>query len=208
MLWRALGAAALALCVAGCGGGNHAAAPTTTVSSQLLGLTPAGVVRKPAIVLTDTAGHRYALRTQTRGQLVYLYFGYTHCPDACPLTMGSLAAALKLQPAAVRHKTTVVFVTVDPRRDTKPVLHAWLSRYDPAFVGLTGTLSEIKAAEQAAGVALSAPETQQGTNYAVSHSSLVLAYSPDNRAHAVYPDGFAARDYAHDMPLLLRYGSR
>jgi protein SCO1/2 len=197
-------AALLILCATGCG--RHAAAPTTTqAATTLRGLTPAQIPHKPDVTLTDTAGRRYRLTTQTRGKLVYLYFGYTHCPDACPLTMATIAAALRRQPAAVRRRIEVVFVTVDPRRDTAPVLRSWLRRYGPSFVGLTGSQSQIRAAEAASGIPLAAPERQTGVDYSVSHSTLVLAYSPDNQAHVVYSDGFSAGAYAHDMPILLTY---
>ncbi len=118
--------------------------------------------------------------------------------------MATLAAALRRSQVAVRRRVDVVFVTVDPRRDTSAVLRAWLARYGPRFVGLTGTQAQIRAAEQAAGVPLAPAEKQKG-NYSVAHSSLVLAYSPDNRAHVVYSQGFTAADYAHDMPHLLSY---
>ena len=200
----AAAAALLILCAAGCG--RHAAAPATTqTATTLRGLTPARVPHKPDFTLTDTAGHRFRLTTKTRGKLVYLYFGYTHCPDACPLTMATIAAALRRETAAVRRRIEVVFVTVDPRRDTAPVLRSWLGRYGPSFVGLTGSASQIRAAEAVSGVPLAAPEQQTGVDYSVSHSTLVLAYSPDNQAHVVYSDGFSADAYAHDMPILLTY---
>jgi len=197
-----LGAAALC---AGCGGA-HPAATTTTSAGGVLGLVPAGPHRKPAIVLTDTAGRRYDLTTATRGKLVYLYFGYTHCPDACPLTMATLAAALRDAPQAERSRVAVVFVTVDPRRDTKAVLRRWLDRYSDAFIGLTGTPAQIRTAERQADVPLASADPGSTSGYTVSHASLVLTYSPDGRTHAVYPDGFSARDYVHDLPLLLAAG--
>jgi protein SCO1/2 len=196
-------AALLTLCAVGCG--HRSATTTTQAAAALRGLTPAQIPHKPDFALTDTAGHRFRLTAQPRGKLVYLYFGYTHCPDACPLTMATIGAALRRQPAAVRRRIEVVFVTVDPRRDTGPVLRTWLRRYGPSFVGLTGSRSQIRAAEAASGVPLAAPEPQQGVDYSVSHSTLVLAYSPDNQAHVVYSDGFSAGAYAHDMPILLSY---
>ncbi len=201
----ALTAAAIGLCAVGCGSKHHATASTTTQAKALRGLIPSPLPQKPGFTLTDTAGHRFPLKTRTRGKLVYLYFGYTHCPDVCPLTMATLAAALRRQPVEVSRRIDVVFVTVDPHRDTPAVLRAWLARYGQEFIGLTGTQAQIDAAEEAAGVPLAPAEKQKGLNYSVSHSSLVLAYSPDNRAHVLYSQGFAAGDYAHDMPLLLSY---
>jgi protein SCO1/2 len=189
---------------AGCGGTHHAAAhPPVHAATQLHGLVPQPLLRKPSFTLTDTAGRPFPFATRTRGKLAYLYFGYTHCPDACPTTMADLAAALHRQPADVRRRVEVVFVTVDPRRDTKRVLRAWLNHFNHAFVGLTGTKSEVVAAERKAGVPLAPPEKVTGKNYSVAHASLVLPFSPDGRAHVVYTQGFHTGDYAHDMPLLL-----
>jgi protein SCO1/2 len=198
--------AGLAALLAACGGARHAAqrVPSPPASSQVDGLLPDPLPHKPAFTLTDTAGRPFSFAAATRGKLTYLYFGYTHCPDACPTTMGDIAYAWRHQRAAVRRRIDVVFVTVDPRRDTERVLRTWLNHYSPSFIGLTGSEAKITAAERQAGVPLAPPEKQKGANYSVSHSTLVLAYSPDGLAHAVYTQGFHANAYAHDMPLLLR----
>ena len=180
---------------------------STTVASGLHGLVPSPLPRKPRFTLVDTTGRPFSFAGRTRGKLTYLYFGYTHCPDVCPTTMADLAVALHGQPASVRRRIEVVFVTVDPRRDTPRVLRAWLDHFDRSFVGLTGSEQKIRAAEQAAGVPLAPPEKVKGMNYAVQHSALVLPYSPDDAAHVLYAQGFNAADYAHDMQRLLAFGS-
>ena len=100
---------------------------------------------KPGITLTDTGGRSYDLLTRTAGKITLLYFGYTHCPDVCPLLMSNIAAALKQLPGKDAAQIAVVFVTVDPARDTAPVLRAWLDTMDPGFVGLTGSIEQIIA---------------------------------------------------------------
>jgi len=202
--------AALAALLAGCGAAHHAAAPAASAQKPapgggLYGLVPEPLPHKPSFTLTDTSGRPFSLDAETAGKLTYLYFGYTHCPNACPATMSELSYAIRLQPAAIRHRIEVVFVTVDPRRDTRPVLRTWLDHYSTAFVGLTGTPGQIAQAELAAGVPPAPRETQSG-NYSVPHSSILFAYSPDGRSHVVYATGFSPTDYAHDMPLLLRFG--
>jgi protein SCO1/2 len=119
--------------------------------------------------------------------------------------MTDLAYAVRHQPASVRRRTTVVFVTVDPRRDTPRRLRSWLDHYSSSFVGLTGTPRQIAAAEGAAGVPVAPPESHSGSSYAVAHSSLLLPYSPDGKAHVVYTQGFGPAAFAHDLPLLLRF---
>jgi len=204
---------AVGLCLltalAGCGGARHAVAPprspvASSAGGGLYGLVPEPLPRKPDFTLTDTAGRPFNLVAGTRGKLTYLYFGYTHCPNACPVTMSALSYAIRLQPPAVRRRIAVVFVTVDPRRDTLAVLRAWLDHYSTSFIGLRGTMAQIVEAEQAAGVP-PAPRVPEVGDYSVPHSSILFAYSPDELAHVVYATGFSPTDYAHDMPLLLRF---
>ena len=202
---------ALAVCAVGCGASaststrQHPAASTTAAGSGLHGLVPQPLPVKPGFTLMDTSGRRYNLRSRTAGKLTYLYFGYTHCPDVCPQTMGDLAVAIRQQPRPVRSRIRVVFVTVDPGRDTDTVLRQFLDHYSRAFVGLRGSPAQLRAAEVAAGVPVLPIRLTRHGNYAVSHSSFLLPFSPDNRAHVVYTQGFKPSDYAHDIPLLLRY---
>jgi protein SCO1/2 len=191
---------------AGCGSVAHRSAPaaaTTQGGSQLRGLVPTPIPRKPDFTLTDTSGSAFNFAARTRGKLAYLYFGYTHCPDVCPTTMGDLAAALRSVSPRVRRRVEIVFVTVDPTRDTGPVLRAWLNHYNRSFVGLRGSERAILAAGRAAGVPLLAPPRNHSRSYGVDHGALVIPYSPDGQAHVVYTQGFHAADYAHDMKLLL-----
>jgi len=199
-------AAAALLAAAGCGGKKAEApqpAPAAPTGSGLRGLVPEPLPEKPAIRLSDTAGRPFDLVSRTQGKLTYLYFGYTRCPDACPATMDEIAYALKRQPPSVRRRVAVVFVTVDPRHDTGPVLRRWLNHFSRSFVGLIGTELQIEHAEAQAGVPY-VPASKGKATY-VRHSSLVFPYSPDGRAHVVYAQGFKPDDYAHDLPLLLRY---
>jgi protein SCO1/2 len=216
---RPLLLATVAVVLTGCGSASHPVSSTPTATSahtaagtgsgtgarEVYGLVPEPLPRKPAFTLTDTSGRSYNLTAATRGQLTYLYFGYTHCPNACPATMSDITAALRLEPAAIRRRVTVVFVTVDPRRDTLAVLRTWLDHYSATYVGLRGSPAEIAAAETAAGVPPAPTETHTSANYSVPHSSILFAYSPDNRSHVIYSQGFTPAEYAHDIPLLLGF---
>ncbi len=158
---------------------------------------------KPGFVLTDTSGAAFDFRQKTEGYVTLLFFGYTYCPDQCPMHMANLSAALKKLPAGIANQVRLVFVTTDPARDSPAVLRQWLDLFDRRFVGLTGTERAIEAVERAAGVPLAAKTGLPNGNYAVSHANFVLAYSRDNLAHVIYPGGVSRDDWVHDLPLLI-----
>lgn len=92
-------------------------------------------------------------------------------------------------------------------QDKPAVIRRWLDRFDPSFVGLTGTPAQLAAAQRAAGVPLAVREELAGGNYAVDHFASVTAYSRAERVAAVYAASTTARDYAADLPVLLQEGS-
>src|SRR5262249_24718494 len=94
---------------------------------------------KPNFVLTDTLGAPFDFKTRTHNSVTLLFFGYTNCPDQCPMHMANIGVALKGLPAGVADQVKLVFVTTDPARDTPVVLRRWLDNFDKHFVGLTGT---------------------------------------------------------------------
>jgi protein SCO1 len=157
---------------------------------------------KPGFVLTDTSGAPFDFRARTQGLVTLLFFGYTYCPDQCPLHMANIGMALKKLPFGTEDRVKLVFVTTDPARDTPAVLRRWLDRFDPRFIGLTGTEAAIESVQRAAGVPV-ARKTGTGDNYGVAHANYVLAYTRDNLAHLIYPGGVGRDDWIHDLPHLL-----
>jgi protein SCO1 len=158
---------------------------------------------KPKFTLTDTSGAPFDLWPKTQGSITLLFFGYTHCPDMCPLQMHTIAEALgKLAPAAAA-QFKVIFVTTDPARDTPQVLRAYLDHFDKRFIGLTGSEQAISAAQIAAKLSPAKKgKVRADGNYEVGHAAFVLAYTRDNLAHVIYPVGLTAEDWAHDLPFL------
>ena len=159
---------------------------------------------KPDFVLTDTRGDPFDFRRETDGYLTLLFFGYTHCPDVCPVHMANIAAVLREIDPSVVARVKVVFVTTDPARDTPERLRQWLDSFDPTFIGLTGDTESIGAAERA----LDLPAAELGPpdstgSYFVGHSAVVVAFTPDDQAHVVYPFGTRQADWANDLPKLL-----
>ncbi len=157
---------------------------------------------KPDFVLTTTAGEPYDFRRETAGYVTLLFFGYTHCPDICPVHMANIAAVLPKLAPDVAGRIKVVMVTVDPARDTPERLRSWLDTFDHGFVGLTGSDSALAAAQQSLGLP---PAVREGSGpvYGVGHAASVFAFTPDDRAHVVYPSGVRQVDWAHDLPLLV-----
>ncbi|MCQ0001319.1 SCO family protein [Streptomyces sudanensis] len=161
---------------------------------------------KPDLVLTDTTGKPYDLRERTKGRPTLVYFGYTHCPDVCPLTMSNLAEAMKRLPAADRDKLEVVFVTTDPERDTPAELAKWLpSAGAPDFVGLSGEFSKIQAGARRLGIGIDPPSKDKDGKVVSMHGAQVMAFSPKtDRGYVVYGENTTAEQYAEDLPELIR----
>jgi protein SCO1/2 len=158
---------------------------------------------KPKFTLTDTSGAPFDFPAKTQGYVTLLFFGYTHCPDMCPLQMSTLAQAYRKLPPAIADRFKVVFVTTDPARDTPQVLRLWLDHFDKRFIGLTGGQPAIDAAQVAADMAPAKKSTVRSDgNYEVGHALFVFAYTKDNLAHMVYPGGVQEEDWSHDLPFL------
>ena len=160
---------------------------------------------KPKFTLVDTSGAPFDLGLKTQGYVTLLFFGYTHCPDMCPLQMSMIGSALKKMPLDTADQFKVVFVTTDPERDDPRGLRAWLDHFDKRFIGLTGSDAAIRAAQIAANIppAEKSAVRPDGT-YDVGHAAFVLAYTKDNLAHVIYPVGVKLEDLMHDLPLLVR----
>ena len=179
--------------------GDHVAATEATYRGGLV--TPP--LPKPKFTLTDTSGAPFDFWRETDGYVTLLFFGYTRCPDECPLHVANIAQSLKRVPGGAGDRVKLVFVTTDPARDTPKVLRAWLNQFDKRFIGLTGSQSAIDAVQAATGVPVATKTARAGGDYAVGHANFVLAYTKDNLAHVIYPGGVTQQDWAHDLPQLV-----
>ncbi len=141
------------------------------------------------------------------GKVVVLYFGYTHCPDVCPLTLVHLHTVLqKLGKDA--DDVRVLFVTVDPIRDTVPVLHQYVSAFDPRIVGLTGTQDALAklAKRYRAFFQRETPKTSTG-DYEVTHSSAIYIFDREGRARLLATPGATNDEIFHDLKILVEQPS-
>jgi protein SCO1/2 len=181
------------------------------------------------ITLRDTDGEPVRLDRRQPGTATAVFFGFTNCHDLCPTTMADLAAARRSLPTGTAENVSLVFVTVDPKRDTAAVLRAWLDQFDPDIVGLRGPVQRIHRAEDSlfasrSGKSSTPPETtgdgehthpqpleeqhthppgSSGDGYGVDHSSIVYMFGPDETT-LVYTGGATSTDYAADLTRLLR----
>jgi protein SCO1/2 len=178
-------------------------AGTSPVETTYRGGLVSPPLPKPKFILTDTSGAPFDFAAKTQGYVTLLFFGYTHCPDICPIQMFTIAKVFKQVPADVVNQFKVVFVTTDPERDTPQAIRSWLDHFDKSFIGLTGSDGAIRAAQIAANMppAKKSAVRPDGA-YEVGHAAFVLVYTKDNRAHVIYPLGVKQEDWAHDLPYL------
>lgn len=160
---------------------------------------------KPTFTLTDTEGEPYEFASETDGKLTLLYFGYLNCPDICPVHLAQIAETFDSIPDVARD-AEVVFVSVDPDRDSPEGIREFLDNFDSRFVGLTGTREELDAAQTAAGVP-TAVYVGEGDNYTVDHAGWVIAYAPDGMSHSIYPFGVRQSEWNNDLALLAEISS-
>ena len=157
----------------------------------------------PARVAPDfvlQGSHGAPLRmSDYRGKVVALGFGYTSCPDVCPTTLADLAKARKVLGA--RPDFQVVYVTVDPERDSPAALRKYLGSFDASFVGATGSAAELAEVRKAYGITTS--RVASAFTYFVHHSSYVYLIDRDGKLRAMMPYGTSVDDMAHDVKALL-----
>ncbi|WP_328328810.1 MULTISPECIES: SCO family protein [unclassified Streptomyces] len=212
---KSLTAAALAVAaafsLAACGSDNGSSSgksPVADVSGQ--NKTQAATVldtpfTKPDFVLTDTHGKKFDFRKETKGKPTLIYFGYTHCPDICPLTMGNIAVAKKALPEAEQKKLQVVFVTTDPARDTPSELGKWLKAQDPSFIGLTGDFKTIQAGARQIGIGISPTKKEKDGTIVSMHGAQVIAFSPKtDKGYLLYGEDATVKDYTKDLPKIVK----
>ena len=181
--------------VASSGGSDKAATPT---EPSFFGTTVDPARPRPGFTLTDTAGQPYDFQAETAGKLTFLFFGYTNCPDVCPISMNVLTAALS---DLNRVGAKVVFVTTDPSRDTPQRLKEWLSALPVDVVGLTGTVAQLEAAQKASGVTAAIADAPDANGkYNVGHSTAMNVYTPDDLQHLRYPPSTSQAEWMADIP--------
>lgn len=197
-LATALGIAVALLVVASAGGYWWY---QNTTSYEFKGGTWEPAQPAPALDLTDQQRASFSLQ-QTHGKVTFVFFGYTHCPDFCPTTL--------LEVQQVKHllgnradDVEVVFVSVDPERDTPERMAQFLAFFDERIIGLSGTPEQTEDIKRAWGIVGTRESPDASGNYLVSHTTSLFAIDPDGNLAVTWAYGTSPEDIASDVEHLL-----
>jgi protein SCO1 len=170
---------------------------------------------KPAFKATDVTGASYAQQLELtdhtgkprtlvdfRGSVTAIFFGFTHCPDICPTTLAQMKAVLA-ELGSDAKRVQVLFVTVDPERDTAEVLRQYVTAFDPSFIGLTGSVDDIKRVAKEFKVFFQKTAGTTAGNYSVDHTAAFYIFDPAGRIRLFARHNTPAADLAADIKLLL-----
>lgn len=155
--------------------------------------------------LTDDNG-KPVTAADYHGKLTLLYFGYTHCPDVCPLTLAHLHVVMQ-QLGPLADQLRILFVSVDSNRDTPAVLHTYVNAFDPHVVGLTGPAKDVEALSKRYRSAFTREPDQGDGSYDVSHSSAIYFFDRDGKAQLLATPADPQDKLVHDLRLLLGAGA-
>jgi protein SCO1/2 len=171
------------------------------VNSQFKNTDVTGLPYAKDFALTDHNGTARTL-ADFKGKAVLIFFGYTQCPDVCPTTMAEMATVMKeLGPQA--DKVQVLFVTLDPERDTQELLSKYVPAFDARFLGLYGDPAATAAVAKEFKIFYQKVDGKSAGNYTIDHTAGSYAFDPQGRVRLFVKHGQGAAPIAHDLKLLL-----
>ncbi|MFE7228206.1 SCO family protein [Nocardioides sp. NPDC057577] len=182
----------------GCGAAGTGQAPASAMTGQEH--TP---YQLSDTALTDTEGEPFSLSTDVARPLTLVFYGYTSCPDECPLVMSSLTAALTRLDEADRDKVEVVFVTTDPARDSQQVLRKYLDRYGKDFIGLTGDLKDIVTLAESMRLYIGEADRLPSGGYDLGVHDTHVSAVTGGEARVVWSMNTSPKQFADDIHHLL-----
>lgn len=191
----------------------------TTLAAALIAalVTVLGCSQPPSFFSTDITGAEFGREFSAplidhtgqtrrladfRGKAVVIFFGYTQCPDVCPTTLSAMTEGLKLL-GNDAGKVQVLFVTIDPERDTRELLAAYVPQFHPSFIGLSGDLATTAATALEFKVFYQKQAGSSPTTYTVDHSANSYIYDPQGRLRLFVKHGEAPEKIAADIKVLL-----
>ncbi len=157
-----------------------------------------GLMPDLAFTLTDENGAQVTAADYSDNTLL-LYFGFTHCPDVCPTALARLAAAMRKLPDAVQQHTLILFVSVDPDRDTPAQLREYTAAFHPRMIGLTGTHQQLQALTRRYRVTYGHDEPDASGQYNVSHSSAIFAFDRQHQVRLLLRDELGVPQLYEDI---------
>jgi protein SCO1 len=179
--------------------GRMALSPILSRDDYRLTILP-GRRSAPDFRLTDFNGRPRSL-LDYRGRVVVIFFGFTHCPNACPTELFMLAQAMKRLKSASDH-VQVLFITLDPERDTAALLKSYVTAFDARFVGLTGTLEQVDNAANSYHIMHF--KVPIGDDYTIDHSTATYVIDAQGRQRLKGPLDASVDDFVHDLEQLTR----
>lgn len=165
-----------------------------------------GILPSLEFRLTDENGEQ-ATEERFLGEPTAVFFGYTHCPDICPITLGKLRMAIGQMPAELRDDVQVLFVSVDPERDGPARLKEYTASFGPQFTGLTADEKTLREVTKRFRATFSHGEPDENGDYLVSHPSAVYVFDAEGRARLLMRNDDSAKAIAHDLERLARAAS-
>ena len=193
---RALLAAGLlggVLAVAGCGKQAPAFQNLDITGNSQFGST---------FALPDTTGKMRTLE-EFKGKAVVLFFGYTHCPDVCPTTMAELSQAMQQLGPDAAARVQVLFVTIDPARDSPDVLSQYVAAFNPSFIGLRPNDAQLDKLAKDFRVYYAKVQGKTADGYTMDHTAASYVFDPSGKLRLFARDGQGAQPWVHDLKLLL-----
>ena len=158
-------------------------------------------IELPEFALLDHNGNAVG-RDVFRDHWNLVFFGFTHCPDICPMTLTVLADAKRQMAERGLPLPRIVLVSVDPERDTPELMDQYIGYFGDDNLGLTGDLGEIRKLTTALGIFFS-KTSAEGDNYSVDHSAVVVLINPDGRQHGIFSSPHVAGNFVNDLPIIM-----
>ncbi|PRB81553.1 SCO family protein [Pseudomonas sp. MYb185] len=190
------------------GGGGVLGLMNSKSSPEAAQLAQAGIILLPAArelteVYIDTIDGQRFSPAFFEGRWTLVLFGYTYCPDICPATLSELQRIRAAMPEEVRNRLGVTMISVDPQRDTHERLQQYMNYFDPAFMGMTGEISEVQKASSLMGQAF-VPGNTSKEHYTVDHSGNLALIDPQGRQVGYVRGPLRESELIQQLPKLLR----
>lgn len=164
-----------------------------------------GLMPELAFELTDTSGDTITA-DETDGEIRMVFFGFTSCPDICPATLQKLARAVKDMPAELRDDTRIVFVSVDPKRDTPERIASYVDFFSDRAIGLTGEEPALRELSKRYRTTFGYDEPDEKGNYNVSHSGAVYVFDREGKARLLFRPDLSVEEMTADLMALAEEG--